>query len=133
MEEKLFPEFDKLPPEQKPRELFYSFSEDGKFQKRVDIHSEAEQTIIQQSWDVSNERTLDARQRVKIGKTSPLEYYMERKTLELGMLAKMVGFPKWKVRRHFKPRIYKRLKPEVLQKYADVFGIKPEELNNVDN
>ena len=34
----------------------------------------------------------------------------------------------WRVKRHFKPRVFKKLSAKVLQKYADAFEISVAEL-----
>jgi hypothetical protein len=46
-------------------------------------------------------------------------------------LSMMAGISLWRVKRHLKPRVFKRLSEKTLQKYAEAFNISIEELKNV--
>ena len=50
----------------------------------------------------------------------------------MNILASYVGMWKWRVKRHFKPKIFNKLPNRVLQKYADVFEISIEKLKHVE-
>ena len=43
------------------RELSYSYQDGGKFEKTVGFHGEADRLILQQAWDLFQERIEDAR------------------------------------------------------------------------
>ena len=51
--------------------------------------------------------------------------------MDVGILASYVGLWQWRVKRHFKPSIFKKLKNYTLQKYAEVFEISVDELKTV--
>ena len=51
--------------------------------------------------------------------------------MDVGILASYVGLWQWRVKRHFKPSIFKKLKTNTLQKYAEVFEISVDELKTV--
>jgi len=51
--------------------------------------------------------------------------------MDLSVLASYAGIWKWKVKRHFKPSVFKKLNSKTLQKYADIFGVTVEELKHV--
>ena len=114
------------------RELFYSYNQDGTFEKKVGYHGETTRLILQQAWDLFNDRIEEARQKVKAGKVSPIVYYMEKILADPLNLSMMAGIPLWKVKLHFKPAFFKRLSEKTLNKYAEAFNITVEQLKNVE-
>ncbi len=114
------------------RELSYSYEEGGKFEKTVGFHGEADRLILQQAWDLFQERIEDARQRVLAGKVSPVVYYMEKNLLDPLNLSMMAGIAVWRVKWHFRPGVFKRLPDKVLKKYAEAFNITVEQLKKSD-
>jgi hypothetical protein len=114
------------------RELSYSYESDGKFEKTVGFHGEADRLILQQAWDLFNERIEDAHQRVLSGKASPVVYYMEKNLLDPLNLSMMAGISLWRVKWHFNPGVFKRLKVKTLQKYADAFNITLDQLKKIE-
>ena len=52
--------------------------------------------------------------------------------MDVGLLAQHAGFFKWTVKRHFKPKVFAKLKPSTLEKYAVALKITVEELKRVD-
>ena len=92
----------------KYRELLYNYNQDGKFDKQVGFHGEADRIILQQAWDLFNERIEEAKQKVLAGKVSPVVYYMEKILTDPMNLSMMAGIPIWKVKLHFKPWFFKR-------------------------
>ncbi len=61
--------------------------------------------------------------RVRSGASSPLEYYMYYRRMDLALLAQTSGFWQWRIRRHFRPAVYARLGERVLARYSEVLGI----------
>jgi hypothetical protein len=53
--------------------------------------------------------------------------------MTVGLLAKYVRINRWRVKRHLKPRVFKKLKPSVLQRYADVFEMDVTRLSETPN
>ena len=115
------------------RELSYSYKEGGTFEKSVGFHDHSDRLILQQAWDLFDERIEDARQRVLAGKVSPIVYYMEKNLLDPLNLSMMAGISLWRVKWHFKPGVFKRLKEGTLQKYATAFNITIDQLKNNKN
>lgn len=116
----------------KYRELLYSYDENGNFDKTVTYHNEAERVVLQQAWDLFNERAEEARLKVLAGKASPVSYYMEKILADPMGLSMMAGIPIWKVKLHFKPYFFKKLSDQTLAKYAEAFNISVEQLKNPD-
>lgn len=108
----------------------YAVDEEGRYQK---IHSTGsdEQTLANTLfWEYVDRQIALAAQRVKEGVVSPLAYYMALGMLECGPLAGYVGLTTWSVRRHLKPKVFQRLRPSLLQRYADFFEVSLEELRH---
>ncbi len=114
------------------RELLYSYEKDGNYEKTVGFHNEADRITIQQAWDHFNERIAIAREKVLAGKASPIVYFMEKNLVDTLTLSMLAGISLWRVKWHFKPGVFKRLKEKTLQKYADAFNITIEELKKVE-
>jgi len=74
---------------------------------------------------------------IKAGKLSPLAFQMTKNQMSPGLLSQYVAFSRWRVKRHLKPKPFKRLKPAILKQYADVFEITVEQLltvpDNIDS
>jgi hypothetical protein len=112
------------------RELFYHFDKEKGFTKAADYQNNSNQVIIKQSWDAAEERLNEVRQKVEAGILSPVSYYMEKRLLEVPMLAAYMEIGAWRVKRHLKPKVFKKLSRATLKKYADIFDISVEELTN---
>ncbi|MDD4603260.1 MAG: hypothetical protein PHF97_05595 [Bacteroidales bacterium] len=116
----------------KSRELLYSYDENGKFKKTVGFHGEPDRVILQQAWDVFNDRIENARQKVIIVKVSPIVDYIEKNLMDPLSLSILTGISIWRVKLHFKPFMFKRLNRKILQKYADAFNIGVNKLTKVE-
>jgi len=115
------------------KELFYSYDGNGQFKSELIAHGTAGTNIyLQQMWDYYHDRLIKAREDVIAGKRSPICYHLERTLMDTITLAVYMGYRPGKVKRHFKPRVYKRLKPAVLAKYAEIFEISVDQLENVN-
>ncbi|MFH1159921.1 MAG: hypothetical protein V1733_03115 [bacterium] len=114
------------------RELFYEYNSDGTYDKEVRLHDDSDKLFINQAWEVFDERTEEARQKVYAGKVSPIVYYMERDLMDPLGLAMQAGISLWRVKRHLKPGVFKRLNDETLQKYANVFSISVDQLKKIE-
>lgn len=62
------------------------------------------------------------------GKLSPLKCLMYRYRLDEPALSQISGLWQWRIRRHFRPDIYRRLSAAILARYAEAFGLPLEEL-----
>ncbi|MCM4170008.1 hypothetical protein DHD32_00835 [Arenibacter sp. TNZ] len=114
------------------KELCYAIDENGEYTTELSTGWDPKTIALNNAIEAINERISDAKQRVKNHKASPLEYYMELHKMDLPILASYVGTWKWRVKRHFRPAIFKKLNNKILQKYANVFDITIEELQRTD-
>lgn len=113
------------------KELCYAVDDNGEYTTERSSGWEPKTVALNNAIEEINERIEDAKNRVIEGKTSPIEYYMELHKMDVGILASYVGFWQWKVKRHFKPSVFKRLSEKTLNKYTEVFEISVEELRNI--
>ena len=114
------------------KELCYAVDENGEYTTELSTGWSPKTIALNNAIEALNERISASKQRVKDLKVSPLEYYMELHKMDLPILASYVGIWKWRVKRHFRPAVFKNLNNKILQKYADVFDITIEELQRTD-
>ncbi|KAF2335978.1 hypothetical protein [Flavobacterium ginsenosidimutans] len=112
------------------KELLYATDENGNYTTTLSTGWEPKTIALSNSIDEINERIADAKQQVLNGEISPIVYFMEVNKMDLNILSSYVGFWKWRVKRHFKPSVFAKLKDKILKKYADTFGVSVEELKN---
>lgn len=113
------------------RELCYAVDDNGEYTTAHSTGWDPKKIALDNAIEEINARITDAKIRVINNKTSPIEYYMELHKMDVGILASYVGFWQWKVKRHFKPSVFKKLSDKTLSKYADAFEISVEELQNI--
>ncbi|TJY62318.1 hypothetical protein E4T66_08875 [Sinimarinibacterium sp. CAU 1509] len=65
----------------------------------------------------------EARTRVEQGRSSPLDYHMYARRMDLPMLAQSSGIWRWRVRRHLRPQVFQRLPERLLARYAEALGL----------
>lgn len=114
------------------RELCYAVDENGEYTTEHTSGWDPKTIALNNAIEEINERIADAKQRALDNKTSPIEYYMEVHKMDLSVLASYVGMWRWRVKRHFKPKVFKKLGKKTMQKYADVFEISINELQHIE-
>ncbi len=114
------------------KELCYAVDENGEYTTVNSTGWDPKTIALDNAIEEINARVANAKNRVDNNQTSPLEYYMELHKMDINILASYVGLWKWRVKRHFKPSVFKKLSERTLQKYADVFEISVEQLKNID-
>ncbi|HID71065.1 MAG TPA: hypothetical protein EYP35_11615 [Desulfobacterales bacterium] len=95
--------------------------------------------VASSGWKIEEEATMqavhelermarDAYSRVKHGEKSPLFFHMYNCRMDLQVLSESTGFFKWRIKRHFKPSIFRKLSDKILEHYGDTLGLSREEL-----
>jgi hypothetical protein len=105
------------------RKLFYAVDRAGAYVTVRSSGWEAEAVATGSALDEIERRKAEAWRRARSGATSPLEYYMHCRRMDLALLAKATGFSRWRIRRHFRPTVYRRLTGRVLARYSEALGI----------
>lgn len=106
----------------------YTIDENGEYVMTQTTGWDPEITALTQALEEIDRLTDEARKRVLQGKSSPLEYHMYARRMDLPMLASAMGKFQWQVRRHFRPEIFKRLNKKTQSLYAQVLDIDEQQL-----
>lgn len=112
------------------KELVYATDEKGNYTTALSTGWEPKTIALTNSIDEISERVAIAKAQVENNEASSIVYFMEYSRMDIGILSSYVGMWKWRVKRHFKPKVFAKLNDKILQKYADTFEISIEELRN---
>jgi len=113
------------------RRVMYAKDNDGQMVIVPSRGGEVDETVTLQALDRIRDMTEEARARVQAGKTSPLEYWMYAQRLDLPQLSQVTGLWQWRIRRHFRPKIFASLSEKILGQYAWAMGITVEQLRRL--
>lgn len=113
------------------RKAMYARDADGRMVIVPSRGSEMDETVTVQAIDRMNALAEEAKVRVLDGKTSPLEYWMCAKRMDLLLLSQVTGIWQWRIRRHFRPEGFATLPQKILQRYADAMGVSIEQLGRL--
>jgi len=105
------------------RKLFYAVDKDGAYVAVRSSGWEAEAIATGSALEAIERLRDDAWRRAQEETTSPLEYYMHCRRMDLALLSQTTGFARWRIRRHFRPEVYARLSARVLSRYGEALGI----------
>lgn len=110
------------------KEPVYSLDENGNYTTVSSVGWGPKNAVMQEAWDIVDDKIEHARQAVISGKLSPLAYFIEKNIMDTGLVAQYMGMWRWTVKKHLKPRNFAKLNDDVLDKYAKVFNITKDEL-----
>jgi hypothetical protein len=108
----------------------YAVDENGQYTTIPTSGWEVEEVVLRDVVDDFAKLAEEAKSRAIRGNTSPIEYFMNKYFMDLPALAAGLGLAKWRVKRHFNPKIFSRLNDKLLQRYADFFNLDVDELKN---
>lgn len=111
-------------------EINYAVDEDGNYTKVNSSGWNTKTIALNESLQVLEERLQETLRKVKNNELSPIAYFMELHKMDVPILASYVGIWQWRVKRHLKPKHFKKLKEKTLHKYANVFEIDLNELKH---
>jgi hypothetical protein len=114
--------------EGKISDLNYAVDENGHYTSRRSKGWQPKNEAITMAWEVIYERAEEVRRQVLDGRLSPIAFYMEINVMNVSILASYAGISGWKVKRHLKMKHFKKLRPELLAKYAAALNISTAEL-----
>lgn len=113
------------------KEVCYATDSSGKYVTELSSGWDVKNGALDVAWKDVEERIAKAKQRVLNGEASPLLFFMEYRLMDVEILAGYSGFWQWQVKRHLKPDVFKKLSDKKLQKYADAFNVKVEDLKTM--
>jgi len=113
------------------RKAVYAVGEDGKLRLVASRGWEAEEIVTRQAVEDLERRAADARRRALAGDASPLEYHMYRARMDVALLSQTTGLWRWRIRRHFRPEIFRDLSRALRRRYAGALGISAERLEEI--
>ena len=132
MRKKDVPQDDEGLMEGKLKDLCYALDENGKYVQVYSTGWGPKNAAMKQAWEQIQERVENVKREMLNGKKSPVAYYMEKNIMDISILSQYLEIPKRKVRRHMKPKAFKKLDEKTLEKYARTFEISVEKLCNPD-
>jgi hypothetical protein len=92
---------------------------------------EAEDIVLSQAIEECERLAADAYVRAKRGETSPLEYHMFKRRMDVLVLAQSTGYFQWRVRRHLRPNAFAKLPADIRNRYSEVLGIPLPQLDTL--
>jgi len=113
------------------KEVCYATDSSGKYVTELSSGWNVKNGALDVAWKDVEERIAKAKQKVLSGEASPLLFFMEYRLMDIEILAGYSGFWQWQVKRHLKADVFKKLSEKKLQKYADAFNVKVEDLKTM--
>ena len=114
------------------RKAVYAVADDGRVRLVASRGWEVEEIVTRQAVQDLERLAREARERALAGLSSPLEVHMYRARMDLALLSQTTGLWRWRIRRHFRPRVFARLSAALRQRYADALGLSLEALGRID-
>jgi hypothetical protein len=113
------------------KEICYAVDKDGRYVLEPCAGWEPANFANQQAWLLIRESVQAALEAVRAGRRSPLAFHMAVHQMDAGLLARYVGLSRFRVWLHLRPRGFARMRPEEAGRYAELFGVSPEQLGRV--
>ena len=114
------------------RKALYAVDDSGDYIVVASSGWEAEEAVTSLAVEHYQELAAEALQQVRQGLASPLKYHMFARRFTVDTLAQATGLFKWRVKRHFKPKVFSRLGTKLLTRYATAMGISVGKLLSID-
>lgn len=113
------------------KEVSYAVDDDGSYTLVPSAGWEPKNISNYQAWEIIAAQIETARRQVLADELSPLAYHMAKNLMDLPLLAQYMGMMRWRIRRHLKPKVFNKLKPEILDKYARLLKVTVEQLKDI--
>lgn len=118
-------------PERWQRIVTYRPDDQGRVRACQDDGFEKSRLVHEQAWEVIHRDAARAWEEVRSGRRSPLYFHMVANLMHPDDLATHVGMWRWRVRRHLRPEVFRRLPRRLLERYAEVLRVTVEELQTI--
>jgi hypothetical protein len=113
------------------KEVAYAIDKDGRYVKVASAGWEPKNISNYQAWEVIAGEIATTRKKVENGELSPLAYHMTANLMDVALLAQYMGIMRWRVKRHLRPRIFRKLKADLLDRYAALLKVTVEQLKDI--
>ena len=113
------------------KEVCYATDKSGKYVTELSRGWEVKIKALDVAWGDIEARRTRAKQQVLNNEASPLLFFMEYRLMDIGILSDYTGFWKWQIKRHLKPKVFKKLSDRKLKKYAEAFNVKIEDIKTM--
>lgn len=113
------------------RKGIYALDESGRYTLTTSSGWEAEEIVLQQAVSEFSQKTQEALQRAQQKVSSPLEFHMFNRRMDIALLAQSTGFMKWQVKRHLAYKHFSKLSTKKLQRYSEALGLSIDELQTL--
>jgi hypothetical protein len=112
-------------------EVCYATDSSGKYVKALSSGWDVKINALDVAWGDIEKRIAAAKEEVLKNDASPLLFFMEYRLMDVSILADYTGFWKWQIKSHLKPEVFNKLSDKKLEKYAEAFNIKVEDLKSM--
>ncbi|MCP4681114.1 MAG: hypothetical protein GY864_02130 [Desulfobacterales bacterium] len=113
------------------KEICYAVDNDGHYSLVPSLGWEPKNIANSQAWELIEQEVKNVIKRIKIGKLSPIAYHMKKNQMDIKLMAKYIQLSRFRVRRHLKPSVFRRLGNDILMRYANIFEISVDQLSQV--
>jgi len=113
------------------RKAMYAKDANGRMVIAPSAGWEAEEIVTSHAVEALQAQAEQARERVKAGMASPLEFWMYERRMDVALLSQTSGFWQWRVKRHLRPEGFAKLSLKQLERYADALGVAPADLQRL--
>ena len=113
------------------REICYAVDEDGRYVLAPSAGWGPKNIANDQAWELIRKQVATVLTKIRDGKLSPLAYHMAKHQMSVGLLAKYVGVSRFRIWRHLNPSGFRRLTPNMRRRYADLFDLPVDALDNL--
>jgi len=113
------------------KEVCYAVDASGKYVTGLSTGWNVKSEALDVAWNDISQRIAAAKQQVLQGEASPILFFMEYRLMDIATVAAYTGFWKWRVKQHLKPAAFERLSARALEKYAEAFNTRVEDLKTM--
>ena len=115
------------------KKAIYATCETGAYGIVASSGWEVEEEVTRQALKELERLSREAYLKVLSGEVSPLYFHMYDQRMDLQVLAQTTGIFKWRLKRHFKPKVFAELSQTMLERYASALGLSVDELCRLPN
>ncbi len=113
------------------KEMCYAIDDSGNYTTELSTGWEIKVNALDVAWDDIKNRILIAKQKVINKEASPILFFMEYRLMDMDILSAYTGFWKWQIKNHLKANVFDKLSDKKLQKYAEAFNVKAEDIKQM--